>query len=113
MASYDPQRSRSRRRAADEEGPAPVDEILDRGPGAGDQPDASTALPSSLTSAVEPATTSPAEPAPGPTVTPVPPPGRTVDPKVVVVVIVALLALLVGLGRRRRRRRRRALEAGD
>src|SRR5215204_7005568 len=32
MPSYDPQRSRSRRRAADDEGPAPVDALLGPSP---------------------------------------------------------------------------------
>jgi hypothetical protein len=32
MPAYDPQRSRPRRRATDEAGPAPVDELLDAGP---------------------------------------------------------------------------------
>jgi hypothetical protein len=32
MAEYDPQRSRPRRRVADEAGPAPVDELLDATP---------------------------------------------------------------------------------
>jgi hypothetical protein len=40
MPSYDPQRSRSRRRAADDEGPAPVDALLGPVPDAVPEPPA-------------------------------------------------------------------------
>lgn len=57
MAQYDPQRSRTRHRKADEEGPAPVDALL--GPDPSAPPAAPTPEPS--IARVEPA--SPAEPA--------------------------------------------------
>ena len=40
MAQYDPQRSRTRHRKADDEGPAPVDALLGPDPATPDAPDA-------------------------------------------------------------------------
>jgi hypothetical protein len=55
MPSYDPQRSRSRHRAADDEGPAPVDALL------GPLPDVEAAEPAAPAEPAEPA--APPEPA--------------------------------------------------
>jgi hypothetical protein len=120
MPTYDPQRSRSRPRAADDDTPAPVDEILGAEPDT-DAPSRSfdePAVPEPASPTTEPlrqpassaprAPTSPRGPLAEPTG---PPAGATGLPREALIGFAAAVLVVVALVLRRRRRRRRASNA--
>jgi hypothetical protein len=103
MAQYDPQRSRSRHRSGDDEGPAPVDALL--GPAETPPLIDLTDHPDEAAPDVAPATS------PGLIDWELPPEPRTagsLSPALLAAIVVAAVLLVWGLGRRRRRRTRDA-----
>ncbi len=109
--AYDPQRKHERRRVTEEDGPAPVDELLGDGPTTGNGERASTAT--GPTSEAEQPGASPHEPtAEPPHWDETPELDSGPDRRLVVVCFGLLVVAILLLGRRRRRRRQRAEEAG-